>query len=69
MLFWMNILIWIEEVEIKDAGSVLSALYQKENAVIVGNPAKIVKEQIFWKSSRKETFEVPDILKEKWNLR
>ena len=51
------------------AGSVLSALYQKENAVIVGNPAKIVKEQIFWKSSRKETFEVPDILKEKWNLR
>ena len=56
-------------MEIKDAGSVLSALYQKENAVIVGNPAKIVKEQIFWKSSRKETFVVPDILKEKWNLR
>lgn len=51
------------------AGSVLSGLYKKENTIIVGNPAKEIKEQIFWKSEKKENFDVPDILKKKWNLK
>lgn len=50
------------------AGSVLSGLYQKENVIIAGNPARIIKEQIFWKNQRQEYFDVPDSLKEKWNL-
>lgn len=50
------------------ANAMLSGLYQKENALIVGNPAKIKKEQIFWKKSRQENVEVPDALKRKWNL-
>lgn len=50
------------------AGSVLSGLYQKENVILVGNPARIIKEQIFWKHQRQEHFDVPGILRKKWNL-
>lgn len=50
------------------AGSILSGLYPKENVIIVGNPAKIIKEQVFWKSHRDDYCEVPNILKEKWKL-
>ncbi len=51
------------------AGSVLSGVYQKENVIIAGNPAGIIKEQIFWKHQRQEYYDVPNILKEKWNLK
>ena len=51
------------------AGSVLSGLYQKENTVIAGNPAKTIKEQIFWQDDLKTFCEVPNILKEKWNIK
>lgn len=45
------------------AGSVLSGLYQSENVIIAGNPAKIIKEHIFWKKERRDNFAVPNILK------
>jgi len=48
------------------AGSVLSGLYPNENVIIAGNPAKVIKEQIFWDPHRKDYCEVPNILNEKW---
>lgn len=50
------------------ANTMLSGLYRQENVLIVGNPARIKKEQIFWEKSRQENVEVPDVLKRKWNL-
>lgn len=50
------------------AGSVLSGVYRNENVIIAGNPARIIKEQIFWKGQSQEYYDVPNILKEKWNL-
>lgn len=50
------------------AGSVLSGIYRTENVIIAGNPARIIKEQIFWKAQRQEYYDVPNILKERWNL-
>lgn len=47
------------------AGSLLSGIYPKENCIIAGNPAKIIKEQIFWKHQMADCCEVPECLKER----
>lgn len=49
------------------AGSLLTGLYKTENAIIAGNPAKIIRQQIFWRHERQDYFDVPDDLKGKWN--
>lgn len=49
------------------AGSLLSGKYRKENVIIVGNPAKIIKERIFWKDERIDEYQVPSELKGKWD--
>lgn len=46
------------------AGSVLSGIYPKKNCIIAGNPAKIIKEQIFWDDQRADCCEVPEYIKE-----
>ena len=57
----------IADGSIVGAGSVVTRQFREENVVIAGNPAKIIKYQVFWKKTRKETYPVPNVLKEKWN--
>lgn len=49
------------------AGSVLSGTYSKENVILAGNTARIIKEQIVWTGPRFDYFEIPPDLKEKWS--
>lgn len=41
----------------------LSGTYPLPNSILVGNPAKVVREHIFWNEQRKDYWEVPDVLK------
>lgn len=44
-------------------GAVLSGTYPLPNSILVGNPAKVVREHICWNEQRKDYWEVPDALK------
>lgn len=50
------------------AGSVVSGKFVEENTIIAGNPAKIIKREIFWKPQRLESYPVPKELQKKWNI-
>lgn len=56
----------IADGSVVGAGSILAGVYNKENVVVCGNPAKVIKENVFWKSARKDYYRVPLILKKKW---
>ncbi len=45
------------------AGSIIAGKYETKNAVLVGNPIRIVRERIFWSKGICENSEVPDDLK------
>ena len=46
------------------AGTILSGKYNERNVVIVGNPGKIIKKNIYWENERinkRETIEIENI--------
>lgn len=57
----------IADGSVVGAGSVLAGEYNKQNAVVCGNPAKVIQENIFWKSAMKDHCKVPGILRKKWS--
>ena len=49
------------------AGSIISRKFKEDNCIIAGNPATIIKRQVFWKPQRLDVYPVPENLKKKWN--
>lgn len=45
------------------AGSVVAGVFNEGNVVLAGNPAKVIKRQIFWDIGRNEKSPVPEALK------
>ena len=55
----------IADGSVVGAGAVVSGHYSEENVIIAGNPAKIIKKQIFWKEVRADNYPVQDMFKKK----
>ena len=56
----------ISNESVVGAGSLVSGSFFENNVIIAGNPAKIIKNQIFWKGATDEFFPVPNELKKMW---
>ena len=56
----------ISDGSVVGAGSLVSGSFIESNVIIAGNPAKIIKRQIFWKGTRKENYPVPKVLQDLW---
>lgn len=56
----------ISDGSVIGAGALVSGVFSERNVIIAGNPAKIIRKQVFWKGQRKENFPVPNDLQELW---
>ena len=58
----------ISDGSVVGAGTVVTKSFDEKNVILAGNPAGIVKRQIFWKHWRADACPVPRILQKAWNL-
>jgi acetyltransferase-like isoleucine patch superfamily enzyme len=56
----------IKDGSIVGTGSLVAGKFEEGNVVLAGNPAKIIRHQVFWDADRKPQCHIPDHLKEEW---
>lgn len=55
---------FIADGSIVGANSLVSGVFEEGNVIIAGDPAKVIRRRVFWGMERRDTYPVPEGLKE-----